>query len=200
MAARIPLRSTREPNQHDENRVVDLGGQATHVFQFDVPPPLVYDYFTDLPAVFKFLPDVNDVYSYGPNLYRVIVGSSDIFGFNMAGVFDLQAEFQEHRRLRLYPVDGGPPVQLKGFSFPGDLWLEIIFEPDEDHGTIAEYSIEVAMTIPLPGMLRKMPRHFLQQVGERAMEFKMSNMISGFARHIEVDFVRFARWAMASQA
>lgn len=197
---RGPLRTLLEPPRINEDRVIDLGGQTVHTFEFDMPLPVVYEYFTDIPSIFQFLPDVSDVQSYAPKYYRVIVGSSDLLGFNMAGVFDLKAEFEPGQYVRLFPATNGPAIRIKGFSFPGDMWLEATFTPTDDgEGTIVEYTIEIAMTIPLPGPLRKIPRQLLQQIGERAMSYKISNIISGFSRHLEVDFARYVRWLLSQQ-
>lgn len=199
MAAHSPLRPFTTPSDTSNDRVVDLGGQAIHTFSFNAPLPLVFDYFTDIPSIFTFLPDVIDVHPYSPNTCRVIVGSSDIFGFNMAGIFDLEIVLDQDRSIHLIPANDGPAVRMKGFTFPGDLWIETTFEPYEE-GTVVEFSLEVSLTIPLPGPLRKMPRPFVQQLGERAMEFKMSHMITGFVRHVEIDFERFARWSTTSDS
>jgi hypothetical protein len=196
---RGPLRSLLEPSPTGEDRVIDLGGQATHVFQFDAPLPLVYDYFTDVLAIFQFLPDTVDVYSYAPDHLRLVMGTTDLLGFNMAGVFDIATEFEAGTYIRAFPATNGPAVRLKGLSFPGELWIEATFEPDGEE-TLVEYHFELSMTIPLPGPFRRVPRPLLQQIGERALEVKISNIITGFSRHIEVDFARFARWSMANSS
>jgi hypothetical protein len=195
--ARGPLRSLLEPSSTREDRVIDLGGQAGHVFQFDAPLKLVYDYFSDIQPILQFIPDVSEVSSYAKNHYRMIIGATDILGFAMAGVFDFRVEFEKDQCIRGYPATNGPAIRLKGFSFPGDLWIETLFST-EGNVTCVEYTIELAMTIPLPGPLRKMPRPLVREIGERALEFKISNIITGFSRHVEVDFARFAHWALDS--
>lgn len=194
MATRGPLQVGANP-LNGVNRVVDLGGQAAHEFLFDAPLPLVYEYFTDVPAIFSFLPDVSSVKPYGTDCCRVVVGSTDIFGFNMAGIFDLQVEFEPEQSLHIFPAEEGPAVNMRGVSFPGDLWLETFFYPQDEQSTAVEFQLELSLTIPLPGPVRKMPRPVVQRLGERAMSYKMSNMITGFVRHIEVDFARYVQWA-----
>jgi hypothetical protein len=175
------------------SRVVDLGGHASHTFEFEAPLALVQSYFADVPAIFKLLPDVMHVQTYAPDKYRVVVGASDHLGHMMAGIFDLQATFDGDYAMRLTPVKDGPAVTIKGFTFPGDLWLEITFEPVE-LGTIAQYALELSLAIPLPGPMARMPIQAVQKMGERAMSAKISHMITGFARHVQADFARFAHW------
>ncbi len=196
MAVRSALRSLMNPSHHPGGggRVVDLGGQASHTFEFEAPLDLVHAYFADVPAVFKLLPDVIHVQPYDTDTYRVVVGASDHLGHTMAGIFDLQAIFDGEYAMRLVPADHGPAVQIKGITFPGNLWLEVAFEPVED-GTIAQYTLELSLSIPLPGPMARMPRQAVQKMGERAMSAKISHMITGFARHVQSDFARFAHWS-----
>lgn len=198
MAVRSTIRSLMNPSQRPgDNRVIDLGGQASHTFEFEAPPSMVFEYFSDVPAIFKLLPDVMNVYSYDDNLYRVIVGASDHMGHTMAGVFDLQLDFEGDQSMRLFPASNGPAVRMKGFTFPGDLWLEVGFDTVGAY-TVAQYNLELSLSIPLPGPMVKMPRHVIQKMGERAMAVKISHMIGGFARHVQSDFARYAHWAMTT--
>lgn len=199
MAIRSTIRSLIRPSQRPgEQRVIDLGGQAAHTFEFEAPIDLVYDYFSDIPSMFKLLPDVMDINEFDTNKYRVQVGASDHLGYTMAGIFDLQVEFEHEQAIRLSPTKEGPAVRLKGFTFPGDLWLEIHFDGD-DYETVAKYTIEISLTIPLPGPMLKLPRHMVQKMGEKAMSFKISNMMTGFSRHVQTDFARFAHWSSTSE-
>ncbi len=175
-------------------RVIDLGGRAIHVFQFPVPPATAYHYFADIPAVFQLLPDTLDVHSYANDCYRLIVGATDGHGHSMSAVFDMNAEGDYGHHIRLSPALSSPELPRKGMVFRGDLWAEALFTPTA-HGTSVEYTVEIAMSIPIPGVLRLMPQSFLQTLGERAMSFKMTQMISGFARDIEADF---ASWRAKS--
>jgi hypothetical protein len=158
---------------------------------FDTPPAIAYEYFTDIPAVFQLLPDTLDVRPYADDRYRLIVGASDGYGHSMSAIFDLQAEGDLEHYIRITPAHDGPKPNLKGLVFHGDLWAEAVFNP-RSQGTAVEYTVEIALCIPIPGVLRLMPQHFLQTLGEHAMTFKMSQMISGFANRIETDFTTWA--------
>ncbi|MEF3274477.1 MAG: DUF1997 domain-containing protein [Chloroflexus sp.] len=171
----------------DYRRAVDLSGAAVHLFRFQGPLDLAYEYFCDIPAVFSLLPDTIEVFAYAPNRYRLVVGATDGHGHAMAGYFDIAAIFEPPRAIRIVPVDDGPPIDLTGFVFPGQLFAEATFYPHA-HGTDVEYAVELAMTIPVPKVLWFMPGNVLQSIGERAMEHKMNHMISGFSRAIDADF------------
>lgn len=169
------------------NRYIDLGGQAVHVFRFGAPVALAYEYFLDVPAVFRLLPDALDVYPYGPDRYRLIVGAVDGHGHSMAAIFDLQTELEPGRAIRIFPADDGPAVDLGGLVFAGSLAAEAVFLDEGSRSTV-EYAVSLEMSIPIPGVLRLMPQQFLQSLGETAMEFKMTHMIDGFTRGITADF------------
>lgn len=191
MSVPSSLRSPATAARSSYGRVIDLGGRAVHVFQFAAPSDLAFDYFTDIPAVFRLLPDMLDVFPYADDAFRLIVGASDGHRHSMSAIFDMQLEGERDNYIRLAPAHDGPETNLRGLTFHGDLWAEALFNP-QDRGTIVEYTVEIAMSIPIPSVLRLMPQSFLQALGEHAMTFKMSQMISGFARSIEHDF---ARWA-----
>jgi hypothetical protein len=198
MAIRSTIRSLIRPSHRlGDGRVIDLGGQASHTFEFEAPGALVYEYFADIPAMFKLLPDVISVTPFETDMYRVLVGASDHLGYTMAGIFDLKVEFHEGRSLRLAPCKEGPAIRMKGFTFPGDIWLEIAFDGDS-YETIAKYTIDISLSILLPGPMLKLPRHMVQKMGERAMSFKISNMMNGFSRNVQTDFARFAHWSAPS--
>ena len=172
-------------------RVIDLGGQAVYIFQFSDLTELVFEYFRDIPAVFSLLPDTLDVRAYGPDRYRLIVGAPDGHGHSMSAVFDLAATMQVGRSISVAPATDGPLHQLPGHVFHGNLWAEAIFRPSV-HGSAVEYSVEIEMSIPIPGVLNLMPHKFLQSLGEKTMAFKMNQMINGFARGIHSDFRAWA--------
>jgi len=176
----------------EHRRAVDLSGAAVHLFRFNGPLDLAYEYFCNIPAVFSLLPDVIEIFAYAPNRYRLVVGATDGHGHAMAGYFDIAAVFEPHRLIRIVPVDDGPPIDLSGFVFPGQLFAEAVFYPHA-HITEVEYAVELAMTIPVPRVLWFMPGHVLQSIGERAMEHKMNHMISGFSRAIDADFHTWIR-------
>lgn len=173
------------------SRFLDLGGQATYTFRLGTPVQLAYQYFLDIPAVFRLLPDALDVRAYAPNRYRLTVGASDGHGHSMAAIFDLQAELEPGQAIRIFPAEDGPPVQMQGMAFAGALAAEAVFLPEGDRSRV-EYAVEIEMSIPIPGVLGLMPMGFLQSLGERAMEFKMTQMISGFTRAISADFQAWA--------
>lgn len=172
-------------------RFLDLGGQAVHVFRFGAPVELAYDYFLDIPAVFRLLPDALDVRAYAPNRYRLTVGASDGHGHSMAAVFDLQAELEPGRAIRVFPAEDGPPFEVNGLAFSGALAAEAVFLPEGGRSSV-EYAVDIEMSIPIPGVLNLMPMGMLKNIGERAMEFKMTQMISGFTRAISADFHAWA--------
>jgi hypothetical protein len=173
-------------------RLIDLGGQAVHLFRFAAPVEVSYDYFLDIPAVFRLLPDALEVRAYARDRYRLIVGATDGHGHSMAAVFDLRAEYEPGRALRVLPAEDGPPVQLGGLVFSGALAAEAVFLPD-GAGSSVEYVVTIEMSIPVPGVLRLMPQQMLQGIGEAAMEFKMTQMINGFTRNISADFAAWVR-------
>jgi hypothetical protein len=158
-----------------------------HIFRFAAPADLAYEYFCDVPSVFRLLPDALDCYSYGPDRYRLIVGATDGHGHSMAAIFDLRAYHEPGQAIRLLPTDDGPAHDLGGLVFGGALSAEAVFRPDRG-GTLVEYVVDIDMTIPVPGVLSLMPMSFLQNLGERTMEFKMTQMIDGFTRGISNDF------------
>jgi hypothetical protein len=171
----------------NQARYLDLGGQALHIFRFGAPLELAYTYFCDIPAVFRLLPDALDIQPFGPDRYRLIVGATDGHGHSMAAIFDLFVEYEPGRAIRVMHTDDGPPVKLPGLVFGGILEAEAIFQPGAQ-GTAVEYTVDIAMSIPIPGVLRLMPQTFLQNLGERSMSFKMNQMIGGFTRNITNDF------------
>lgn len=181
----------RTPAPRARGRVIDLGGQATHLFRFAAPVALAYEYFCDVPAVFKLLPDALDCYAYGPDRYRLLVGATDGHGHSMAAIFDLKAHHQPGHMISLVPADDGPPHELGGLVFAGALSAEAVFQPVAA-GTAVEYMVDIEMSIPIPGVLGLMPMSFLQALGERTMEFKMTQMIGGFTRGISADFHAWA--------
>lgn len=162
-----------------------------HIFHFAGPVDLAYEYFCDVPAVFRLLPDALDCYSYGPDRYRLIVGATDHHGHAMAAIFDLRAHHEPGCSIRLLPTEDGPPHKLAGLVFHGALSAEAVFSAERS-GTTVEYVVEIDMSIPVPGVLSLMPMTFLQNLGERAMEFKMNHMIGGFTRGITEDFHTWA--------
>ncbi len=184
MAAVHPLRS---PAARTGGRCVHVSGQAVHLFRFSSPLGLAYEYFCDVPTVFKLLPDALNVHTYADNRHRLIVGASDGHGHTMASVFDLLAIHEPGQAIRIVPDDTGPPIEMPGLIFSGSLSAEAIFSPQDD-GTHVEYTVDIAMDVPIPHMLNMMPLHILQNLGERGMEYKMSQMISGFTRSITDDF------------
>jgi hypothetical protein len=187
MTAPQPLRSSAPASRAGHERVIDLGGQAVHVFQFDQPVPVAYEYFLDVPAVFRLLPDVLDVKPYAEDHHRLVVGASDGYGHTMAAVFDVQVVCEEGRLIRVAPVSNGPPINLGGLVFRGDLWADAEFASCS-HGSNVQYAVEIALSIPIPPMLRMMPLGVLQGIGEKGMALKMSQMINGFTRRIKQDF------------
>jgi hypothetical protein len=188
MATTRPLTPAAAANRA---RFIDLGGEATHLFRFRAPVELAYEYFLDVPAVFRLLPDALDCYAYGRNRYRLTVGATDGHGHTMAAIFDLQAELEPGRAVRVFPADDGPPVELDGLVFAGALAAEAVFLPEGGHTSI-EYAVNIEMSIPVPGVLRLMPQQFLQSLGEKTMEYKMTQMINGFTRGITADFHAWA--------
>lgn len=177
------------PVYHTCDNVIDLSGSALHVFRFDTSLPEVYNYFADIPMILHLLPDTLDVQAYCKDCYRLIVGASDGMGHSMSAVFDLHANCTKENCICLEPVNNGPNMKQKGIVFGGNLWAEAVFKPDSK-GTTVDYHLEIAMSIPLPGLLSKMPHSFLQSLGERGMAMKMSHMIEGFAKDIESHFTR----------
>jgi hypothetical protein len=173
-------------------RYVQLGGQAVHVFRFAATPDLAYEYFCDVPAVFSLLPDLLDVQSYGPDRYRLVIGASDGHGHTMAGIFDLITLHEPGTAIRVVPDDSGPPITLPGLVFSGALAAEAVFYP-ERNGTNVEYTVDIEMDIPVPHLLRLMPQSVIQNLGERGMEYKMTQMITGFTRSITADFHAWLR-------
>jgi hypothetical protein len=184
MAAVHPFRT---PAAHASGRYVQLCGQAVHVFRFAATPDFAYQYFCDVPAVFSLLPDALGIQPYGPDRYRLIVGASDGHGHTMAAIFDLLAIHEPGVALRVVPDDSGPPVTLPGLVFSGSLAAEAIFSP-ERNGTNVEYTVDIEMDVPIPQVLRLMPQRVLQNLGERGMEYKITQMITGFTRNITADF------------
>ncbi|MFV9503166.1 MAG: DUF1997 domain-containing protein [Oscillochloridaceae bacterium umkhey_bin13] len=185
MAASRPLRS---PALQVRGRYIDLGGEAMHVFRFAGPADLAYSYFCDVPAVFRLLPDALDCFAYGIDRYRLIVGANDGHGHGMAAVFDLKAHHEPGHAIRLVPSDDGPPFNIAGIAFAGSLAAEAVFIPQRNGATCVEYTVEIDLSIPIPAVLNLMPTPFLQNLGERAMEFKMTQMIGGFTRGVTADF------------
>ncbi len=185
-----PLRSAN-PAITTEQRYIDLGGQVSHTFHFAAPLDLAYEYFLDVPAVFRLLPDALDCHGYGPERYRLIVGATDGHGHSMAAIFDLHLQADPGQVIRIVPASDGPKHSLSGLAFPGALCAEAAFFP-EPGGTMVEYSVEIELSIPIPSVLRFMPTSFLQTLGERSMEFKMTHMINGFTRNIARDFYTWA--------
>lgn len=179
--------SLRTPAARASERYVQLGGQAVHVFRFAATPDLAYEYFCDVPAVFSLLPDALDIKPYGTDRYRLVVGATDGHGHTMAGIFDLLAIHESGQAIRVVPDNSGPPITMPGLVFSGSLAAEAVFYPDHS-GTTIEYSVDIEMDIPIPSMLRLMPHHILQGLGEKGMEYKMSHMITGFTRSITRDF------------
>lgn len=192
MATSQQMRPSASSAHASRDRVLDLGGQAIHVFQFDTPISRAYEYFLNIPSVFRLLPDTLDVQPYSDKDYRLVVGANDGYGHAMSAIFDLHADCEHERSIRIKPATNGPAVRLSGLVFKGDLWAEAHFKPGRA-GTAVEYSVELALSIPIPGVLRMVPQNFLQNLGEHAMSFKMTHMISGFARDIETDFHRWCK-------
>lgn len=181
------LRPTRPSAFKVRGRYIDLGGQAMHLFRFAGPADLAYSYFCDVPAVFRLLPDALDCFAYGIDRYRLIVGATDGHGHNMAAVFDLQAHHEPGHAIRLVPSNDGPPYNFNGIAFPGALVAEAVFMPQRG-STNVEYTVEIDLSIPIPSVLNLMPTHFLQNLGERTMEYKMGQMIDGFTQGVTNDF------------
>nr|WP_044201190.1 DUF1997 domain-containing protein [Oscillochloris trichoides] len=175
-----------------EPRYVQLGGQAVHTFRFAAPLDLAYEYFCDVPAVFSLLPDALEVYPYATDRYRLVVGATDGHGHTMAGVFDLITIHEPGEVIRVVPDEHGPPINMPGLIFSGFLAAEAVFNPDHQ-GTSVEYSVHIEMDIPIPSMLRMMPHHVLQNLGEKGMELKMNHMITGFTRSVTNDFHKWVR-------
>lgn len=173
-------------------RCIELGGEALHTFRFAAPLNVAYEYFLDIPAVFRLLPDALDVRAYGPDRYRLTVGATDGHGHSMCAVFDLRASLEPGRAIRVVPADDGPPIALDGMVFSGALAAEALFRPERG-GTTIEYAVAIEMSIPIPGVLRLMPTSFLQSLGEHAMEYKMTQMINGFTRAITADFAEWVQ-------
>lgn len=174
-----------------KGRLIELEGQAVYVFQFPSPTDFVFEYFCDIPAVFRLLPDTLDVQTYGPDRYRLVVGATDGHGHSMSAIFDLAAYLQPGRLIQVVPANDGPLTRIPGLVFHGNLWAEAIFEP-RDYGSQVEYTVTIDLDIPIPGVLSLMPFQFLQNLGEKAMAFKMTQMINGFARDIHADFRAWA--------
>lgn len=194
MTAPQPLRSSAPASRATRaahERVIDLGGQAVHVFQFDSPVPVAYEYFLDVPAVFRLLPDVLDIKPFAADKHRLVVGASDGYGHTMAAIFDVQVVCEAGRLIQVSPVSKGPPINMAGLVFRGDLWADAMFEPCS-RGSNVEYAVEIALSIPIPPMLRMMPITVLQGIGEKGMALKMSQMINGFTRRIKQDFNAWA--------
>jgi hypothetical protein len=181
------VRPFRTPAARAGGRYVQLGGQAVHVFRFAAPSALAYEYFCDVPAVFRLLPDALNIHAYDTDRYRLVVGATDGHGHTMAGIFDLLAIHEPGQAIRIVPDENGPPVAMQGLVFSGILAAEAVFHPEED-STNVEYTVEIEMHIPVPQMLCLMPQSVLQNLGERGMEYKMTQMITGFTRRISADF------------
>lgn len=183
----MQLPRSANPPVATHERYIDLGGEVSHIFHFDAPLDLAYEYFLDVPAVFRLLPDALGCSGYGPERYRLIVGATDGHGHSMAAIFDLQLQLDPGRVIRIVPAHDGPRHNLSGLVFPGALTAEAVFFP-KPNGTMVEYTVGIELSIPIPGVLRLMPMNFLQALGERSMEFKMTHMINGFTRNITRDF------------
>lgn len=191
MTAPGSVRYLGSTGQSANTRILDLAGSATHLFQFATAPDTAYTYFADVPSLLRLLPDTLDVKSYADDVYRLIVGASDHHGHSMTAVFDLQVVCEEGRIL-LFPINDLPDYNGRGITFPGELQAEAIFRPGRK-GTVVEYNLDVILSIPLPRALFFMPQNMLQSMGEHAMSFKITHMISGFAQAIETDFMRRLR-------
>lgn len=181
-------RQLRMPALQGRGRYIDLGGAANHLFRFGAPVGLAYEYFCDVPSVFRLLPDALDCYAYGIDRYRLIVGATDGHGHGMSAVFDLEAHHEPGCAIRLLPANDGPAYELSGMIFPGTLVAEAIFQPARSGSSLVDYHVEIDLSIPVPNVLRLMPTPFLQNLGERTMEFKMTQMLDGFTRSISEDF------------
>jgi Protein of unknown function (DUF1997) len=187
----MSVRQLRTPSLQAHGRYIDLSGDAVHIFNFATPLAVAYEYFCDVPAVFRLLPDVIDCYSYGPDRYRLIVGATDGHGHNMAAFFDLRFYHEPGYAIRLLATNDGPPMDKGGIYFPGTLSAEAIFQPSA-RGSTVEYVVSIDMSIPVPAVLNLMPTTFLQSLGERTMEYKMGHMIGGFTRSITADLHAWA--------
>jgi hypothetical protein len=189
----MSARQLRSPALQAHGRYIDLSGDAIHLFNFAAPVELAYEYFCDVPAVFRLLPDALDCFAYAPDRYRLIVGATDGHGHSMAACFDLHAVHEPGYAIRLLAADDGPPIEQVGGSlfFRGALSAEAVFQPSAG-GTNVEYVVSIDMTIPVPAVLNLMPMSFLQALGERTMEYKMTHMIGGFTRGISADFHAWA--------
>jgi hypothetical protein len=168
-------------------RYIELGGEASYHFRLTAPLDLAYEYFCDIPAVLRMLPDTLEVRAYAHDRFRLLVGASDGHGHSMAAVFDLAVRLAPGEAIWLEPVSDGPPLRQNGSTFGGALWAEAIFQPNR-LGTDVAYSVAIEMHIPIPGVLRLMPQSFLQSLGEKTMAVKMSQMIDGLARGVHHDF------------
>lgn len=181
-------RQLRTPASNARARYIDLGGAADHLFRFGAPLDLAYEYFCDVPAVFSLLPDALDCFAYGPDRYRLVVGATDGHGHSMAAIFDLEAHHDPCNVIRLVPASDGPPYNMAGLVFSGTLAAQAVFRPAQGDTSTVDYHVEIDMAIPIPNALHMMPLSFLQKLGERTMEYKMTQMIDGFARSIDSDF------------
>lgn len=191
MTASRPLRSSRTATHQQRGRMIELAGEAIYDFRFHAPVPLVFQYFADIPLVLRLMPDILSVEAYAPSRYRMIVGASDGHGHAMSAIFDLAAYQRSEQVIWLEPDSEGPPIDLPGLVFHGALRAEASFKPAAQGAEVC-YSVELAMNIPIPGVLRLMPQHLLQGLGERAMEYKMTQMIDGLAHGIHRDFHHWA--------
>lgn len=190
MAASQPIPATAQESRADQ--FIDLGGQAVHVFNFATPLPVAYAYFLDVPAVFRLLPDMLEIKPYSSDCYRLVIGANDGYGHTMAAIFDMQVVCEHEQALRIGPASNPPPINLSGMVFRGDLWADALFTPCAQY-TKVDYAVEIALSIPVPPMLRVMPQGFLQALGEKGMAFKMSQMINGFTNSIKSDFQRWSQ-------
>jgi hypothetical protein len=175
-------------------RYIELGGEAVYHFKLAAPLELAYEYFCDIPAVLRMLPDTLDVRPYAHDRFRLMVGATDGHGHSMAAVFDLAVRLAPGEAIWLEPASDGPTLRQNGSTFSGALWAEAIFQPSR-MGADVEYSVAIEMNIPIPGVLRLMPQSFLQSLGEKTMAFKMGQMIDGLARGVHRDF---DAWAVQS--
>jgi hypothetical protein len=166
---------------------VELSGAGNHTFVFAAPLELVYEYFRDVTALFTLLPDVLEIGPYADDRYRMAVGASDGRGHSMAGIFDMAAVFEPPYVMAIEPDPQGPALPVGGLIFPGAIAAEALFS-SRNGQTRVEYHVELAMAIPVPGILRYMPANVLQVLGEKGMDYKMTQMLDGFTRNINHDF------------
>ncbi|SRR5690606_13542448 len=164
--------------------MIKLAGSAHHSFYFPAPLAEVYNYYSDLPHVFSYLPYISMVTRHSDDHFRMLFSSTELGAYTIRIYCDMRATLDGGRHLiRIVPAEALPPIQpsasFNSTTGRGYFSFQSIFTSAGDT-TLIEFKLQLQARLPRPGGMKLMIGSMVNSVAKNITDRRMGEVIEGF--------------------